>query len=67
LIALLELVPKKARTMSPGALVVTDGATKELLCAVNAPLCESRAVDRSMSLRSRMAPAAETVEANVHR
>jgi hypothetical protein len=37
-IALLELVPKKARTMSPLAVVVTEGAAKDRLPRVNAPL-----------------------------
>jgi hypothetical protein len=57
---------KKAMTRSPAVLVVTDGATKDVLVGVNAPLCESTGVDRSTPSTFRIAPAAETSEANVH-
>ena len=54
--------PKKPTTMSPFAVVVTDGATANQLLGVNAPLCESTGVDFWMSLKSRTAPAAFAAE-----
>jgi hypothetical protein len=65
LIVLLEVIPKKPTTTSPALAVVTDGATKDRLVGVNAPLCESTGADTSMRLVSRIAPAADTDEASV--
>jgi hypothetical protein len=56
---------KKAMTRSSAVLVVTDGATKDVLVGVNAPLCESTGVDTSTPSTFRIAPAADTVEASV--
>jgi hypothetical protein len=65
LIVLLEAMPKKPTTTSPAVVVVTDGATKDRLVGVNAPLCESTGADTSMPLVSRIAPAADTDRASV--
>jgi hypothetical protein len=65
LIDLLEVMAKKPTTMSPAVVVLTDGATKDRRCGVNAPLCESIGADASMPSTSRIAPAAETGEARV--
>ena len=44
-------------------MVVTDGATNDLLSGVKAPLWESTGVEMSAPLTSRIAPAIETDEA----
>jgi hypothetical protein len=64
-IDLLEVMPKKATMSSPAVLVVIDGARKDVLVGVNAPLCESTGADASIPLASMIAPAAETEEASV--
>jgi hypothetical protein len=64
-IVLLFVMAKKATTRSPAALVVTDGATNDLLVGVNAPLCESTGADTSTPSTSRIAPAADTSEVSV--
>jgi hypothetical protein len=66
LTVLLDVVPKNATTRSPSVLVVTDGATKDVLLGVNAPLCESTGVDTSTPLTSMIAPATDTHEESVH-
>ena len=58
-ILLPEVVPKKPRTTSPAAVVVTEGATIDRVCDVEAPLCESTGEVPSIPLTSRMAPATE--------
>jgi hypothetical protein len=50
---------KKPTTTSPGTVAVTDGAVGYRVFGVNAPLCESIGVVRSMFLKSRIAPVAE--------
>jgi hypothetical protein len=65
LIVLLAVMPKKPTTISPAIVAVTDGAAKERLSGVNAPLCESMGADESIPLTSRIAPAADTAEARV--
>jgi hypothetical protein len=60
---LFEAMPKKPTTMSSFAVVVTEGAPVNQLWGVNAPLCESTGVARSMPLKSRIAAAAVAVEA----
>ena len=59
-------MPKKPTTRSPLAVVVTDGAAKEVLSGVKAPLCESTGIDVSAPLTSTIAPAMETDEARDH-
>jgi hypothetical protein len=66
LIALLKLMLKKPTTISFGAVVVIDGAAKDALSGVNAPLCESIGVDRSTPLTSRIAPTADTDAPRAH-
>ncbi len=66
-IDLLEVVPKNPSTTSPAEVVVTEGAANEELLGVKAPLWESIGELGLMPLRSRIAPAAETDEANVQR
>jgi hypothetical protein len=65
LMLLVEVAPKKPATKSPAAVVVTDGATIDRLSGENAPLCESTGASLSMPLTSRIAPAAETDDAQV--
>jgi hypothetical protein len=55
-----EVVAKKPTTVSFFAVVVTDGATNEVLCGTYAPLCESTGEVGSIPLKSRIAPAADT-------
>jgi hypothetical protein len=64
-IDLLEVMPKKATMSSPAELVVIDGARRDLLIGVNAPLCESTGADASTPLASMIAPDAETEVASV--
>jgi len=59
---LVEFVEKKPSTMSFFAVVVTDGATNDVLSRVNAPPCESTGEVVSMPLKSRIAPAADACE-----
>ena len=61
---LLYELAKNPTTMSPGTVVVTDGATRFRVYGVNAPLCESIGVVRSTFLKSRIAPVADEVEAS---
>jgi hypothetical protein len=61
-----EFVAKKPMTVSLFAVVVTDGAAKEVLCRVKAPLCESTGEVASMPLKSMIAPAADACEPTVH-
>jgi hypothetical protein len=58
-ILLLEVDPKNATTISPGTVVVTDGATIDRLRGVKAPLWESTGAVGSTPLKSRIAPEAE--------
>jgi hypothetical protein len=58
--------PKKPTTMSSGAVVVTEGATTDLLAGVNAPLWESTGDDRFTPLKSTTLPATETGAASNH-
>ena len=60
-----DVMAKKATTRSPAALVVTDGATNDVLIGVNAPLCESTGADTSTPSTSRIAPAADASELSV--
>jgi hypothetical protein len=64
-IDLLEVLPKKATMSSRSELVVIDGARRDVLIGVNAPLCESTGADASIPLASMIAPEAETEEASV--
>ncbi len=66
LIVLLADMPKKPITMSPGTVVVTEGAVGNVLPLAKAPLCESMGVVRSTFLKSRIAPVAEEAEASDH-
>ena len=59
-------LPKKPMTMSPGTVVVTDGAVGNLVSGVKAPLCESIGVRRSTFAKSRIAPVAEAAELSDH-
>ena len=52
--------------MSPGTVVVTDGAVGNLVSGVKAPLCESIGVRRSTFAKSRIAPVAEAAELSDH-
>ena len=52
--------------MSPGTVVVTEGAVGNVLPLAKAPLCESMGVVRSTFLKSRIAPVAEEAEASDH-
>jgi hypothetical protein len=63
---LVESVEKKPSTMSFFVVVVTDGATNEVLRRVNAPPCESTGEVVSMPLKSRIAPAADVCEPTDH-
>jgi hypothetical protein len=63
LIDLPPAVPKKPITTSPGAVVVTEGATTDLVQAVTAPLCASTGAE-AMPLKPRTAPVAGTVDGN---
>ena len=62
LIRLLALMAKNPTTMSPGTVVVIDGAVGNLVLGMNAPLCASIGVVRSTFLKSRTAPVAEDAE-----
>jgi hypothetical protein len=55
---------KKPTTMSPGTVVLTDGAVGYRVLGMNAPLCESIGVVRSTFLKSRIAPVNEASEAS---
>jgi hypothetical protein len=61
-----EFEEKKPSTMSFFVVVVTDGATNEVLRRVNAPPCESTGEVVSMPLKSRIAPAADVCEPTDH-
>jgi hypothetical protein len=63
---LLELTAKKPTTMSPAAVVVTEGARIDRLEGAKAPLCESTGACTATPLTSTSAPAAATDEANSH-
>ena len=58
--------PKKPTTRSPSVVVVTDGATKDRLPGVNAPLCESTGIDAAAPLTSTIEPAIEARDASDH-
>jgi hypothetical protein len=66
LIVLPNVVPKKPTTRSPSSVVVTDGATNELLFGLKAPLWESTGIETSAPLTSRIEPAIDTDEARDH-
>jgi len=57
---------KKATTSSPGVVVVTEGASKDRLPQVKAPLCESIGAIASAPLTSRIDPTADTDRASAH-
>jgi hypothetical protein len=66
LIARVSEAPKKPTTRSPSAVVVTDGAMKDRLAGVNAPLCESTGIDPAAPLTSTIEPAIEADDPSVH-
>jgi hypothetical protein len=61
-IVLFVLVPKKPTTMSPAAVVVTEGAANDPLFGVKAPLCESIGEAGSTFVKSVMLPTCPTAE-----
>jgi hypothetical protein len=62
----IELAAKNPMTVSFLAVVVTDGATNEVLRGVNAPLWESTGEVASTPLRSRIAAAADVCDPTFH-
>jgi hypothetical protein len=56
---------KNPKTTSPAAVVVIDGATKDRLLGVNAPLCESTGSDTSIPCTSTIDPVTETDDAKL--
>jgi hypothetical protein len=56
--------PKKPTTRSPSLVVVTEGATNDLLFGVKAPLCESTGIETSAPLTSTIDPAIEADDAS---